>query len=298
MKATMKRAWAVAAFWLMAMLTTAAGAGTITYYHNDLAGSPAVATDASGQVIWRESYRPYGERLTNAPASSTNDVWFTSRRQDQETGLVYMGARYYDPVAGRFLSTDPKGFDEANIHTFNRYAYANNNPYRYKDPDGRSPIDVGFAIWDGGKLFGALGAWGMGTLTGNETLVAAGVEGMRETRLDAGISLGAVFLPVSSGLVKGAVRSAEEAAEFAKLSKRLASEAQMGESGVAIAGSGTGKSLWDADRIAAEHGGQAADWAKKTSSSYTAADGAKIQTHWVENANTGVRVEHRTIVTP
>ncbi len=138
MEATMKRAWAVVVFWLMAMLcTAAAGASTVTYYHNDLAGSPAVATDASGQVIWRESYRPYGERLTNSPASSTNDVWFTSRRQDQETGLVYMGARYYDPVAGRFISTDPKGFDEANVHSFNRYAYANNNPYKYRDPDGR-----------------------------------------------------------------------------------------------------------------------------------------------------------------
>jgi RHS repeat-associated protein len=112
-------------------------AGTVTYYHNDPAGSPVVATNAAGQVIWRESYRPYGERLTNAPASSTNDIWFTSRRQDADTGLVYMGARYYDPVIGRFMSIDPVGFDEKNIHSFNRYAYANNNPYKYVDPDGK-----------------------------------------------------------------------------------------------------------------------------------------------------------------
>ncbi len=90
-------------------------ASTITYYHNDLTGSPVVATDANGLVIWRESYRPYGERLTKSAASAGNDVWFTSRRQDVDTGLVYMGARFYDPVLGRFLSTDPKGFDEANI---------------------------------------------------------------------------------------------------------------------------------------------------------------------------------------
>ena len=134
---TMKRAWAGLLMWLAALLSTAAQAGTVTYYHNDLAGSPAVATNSSGAVIWRQSYRPYGERLTNAPASAANDVWFTSRRQDAETGLVYMGARYYDPVAGRFNSVDPKGFDEANVHSFNRYAYANNNPYRYVDPDGQ-----------------------------------------------------------------------------------------------------------------------------------------------------------------
>jgi len=117
-----------------------AQAGTITYFHNDLAGSPLVATNEQGQVIWRENYRPYGERLVNSAAASGNAVWFTSRRQDAESGLVYMGARHYDPVAGRFVSTDPVGFDEGNIHSFNRYAYANNNPYRYVDPDGRSPL--------------------------------------------------------------------------------------------------------------------------------------------------------------
>jgi RHS repeat-associated protein len=116
---------------------TAASASTIVYYHNDIAGSPVVATDASRQVLWRESYRPYGERLTNSAASVGNDVWFTSRRQDVDTGLVYMGARYYDPVIGRFMATDPAGFDEKNLHSFNRYAYANNNPLKYVDPDGR-----------------------------------------------------------------------------------------------------------------------------------------------------------------
>ena len=123
----------------MAAWMGVAQAGTVTYYHNDIAGSPVVATDAGGNVLWRESYRPYGERLTNAPASVDNRVWFTGRRQDVETGLVYMGARYYDPVIGRFISTDPVGFDEDNLHSHNRYAYANNNPYKYLDPDGRTP---------------------------------------------------------------------------------------------------------------------------------------------------------------
>jgi RHS repeat-associated protein len=127
---------AVAALLVPAM----SDASTITYYHNDLAGTPVAASNSSGQVIWRESYRPYGERLTNSASSTDNDVWFTSRRQDAETGLVYMGARYYDPVIGRFISTDPKQFDEQNPHLFNRYAYANNNPYKYRDPDGQLPI--------------------------------------------------------------------------------------------------------------------------------------------------------------
>ncbi|WDE10482.1 polymorphic toxin-type HINT domain-containing protein [Thalassomonas haliotis] len=51
-----------------------------------------------------------------------------------------MQARYYDPVIGRFYSNDPVG--ASNVHNFNRYAYANNNPYRYVDPDGRNADSV------------------------------------------------------------------------------------------------------------------------------------------------------------
>jgi len=58
--------------------------------------------------------------------------------------LVYMQARYYDPAMGRFLSIDPVGFTESNPQSFNRYAYANNNPHRYVDPDGR----IAETAWD------------------------------------------------------------------------------------------------------------------------------------------------------
>ncbi len=56
-----------------------------------------------------------------------------------------MQARYYDPVIGRFYSNDPIGTLEhldgtGETHGFNRYAYANNNPYTYTDPDGKSPV--------------------------------------------------------------------------------------------------------------------------------------------------------------
>ena len=62
----------------------------------------------------------------------------TGHVEDQfdELSLVYMQARYYDPSLGRFLSIDAAGFDETNPQSFNRYAYANNNPHRYVDPDG------------------------------------------------------------------------------------------------------------------------------------------------------------------
>ncbi|WP_252730795.1 RHS repeat-associated core domain-containing protein [Colwellia sp. E2M01] len=55
-----------------------------------------------------------------------------------------MQARYYDPVIGRFYSNDPVDSTRHNsvVHGFNRYAYANNNPYKYTDPDGRKPDSI------------------------------------------------------------------------------------------------------------------------------------------------------------
>ncbi|MES2949848.1 MAG: RHS repeat-associated core domain-containing protein, partial [Pseudomonadota bacterium] len=66
-----------------------------------------------------------------------NKLGFAGKQFDPATGLSYMGARYYDPVLGRFRGVDPVAFQEANVHSFNRYAYANNNPYKYVDRDGR-----------------------------------------------------------------------------------------------------------------------------------------------------------------
>jgi len=67
-----------------------------------------------------------------------------------------MDARYYDPVIGRFYSNDPVDamghIARGNpIHGFNRYTYANNNPYKYVDPDGEFGI-VGFALGFGIEL--------------------------------------------------------------------------------------------------------------------------------------------------
>lgn len=119
-------------------LQGAPGHAQTVYYHNDVAGSPLAATDEAGNLLWRESYRPYGERMLK-PASA-NAQWFQGKQLDPDTGLEDFGARNYDPVLGRFLSVDPVDFQEENIHSFNRYAYANNNPYKYVDPDGRVPV--------------------------------------------------------------------------------------------------------------------------------------------------------------
>lgn len=106
---------------------------TTTYLHTDLLGSPVAGTDATGQVVWKETYLPFGERLQ----AQGNRTGFTGKLQDADTGLQYFGAREYDPAIGRFLSQDPIGFVGSNPGSFNRYGYVNNNPTKYVDPDGQ-----------------------------------------------------------------------------------------------------------------------------------------------------------------
>lgn len=135
-------------------------AETVTYFHNDALGSPVAATDESGNVLWREAYKPYGSRILEED-NGTNDTWYTGKQEDKATGLSYFGARWYDPTIGRFMGIDPVGFKEGNIHSFNRYAYVSNNPYKYVDPDGRARRDIAFKItFSGGG--GGGGQWGPG----------------------------------------------------------------------------------------------------------------------------------------
>lgn len=109
---------------------------TATYLHPDLLGSPRKATSATAVILWQEHYDPYGAKLSGV----NEKIGYTGHAHDPESGYTYMQARFYDPLVGRFLSTDPIHFQDSNPFTFNRYAYANNNPYRYHDPDGRAAI--------------------------------------------------------------------------------------------------------------------------------------------------------------
>lgn len=108
-----------------------------TYILTDHLGSPILATDENGDTLWQEDYRPYGIQLTNEDGD--NSVSFTGHKDDKALGVTYMQGRWYHQEIGRFLAIDPVRFVENNPISFNRYAYANNNPYTFIDPDGRTP---------------------------------------------------------------------------------------------------------------------------------------------------------------
>jgi RHS repeat-associated protein len=115
---------------------------TITFLHNDFAGSAIASTDAAGVLLWKENYTPFGDRAVKAANATGNRQWYTGKPVDSETGLSNFGARMYDPVVGRFMGIDAVGFSEGNLHSFNRYAYGNNNPYKFVDPDGRDAVVI------------------------------------------------------------------------------------------------------------------------------------------------------------
>lgn len=130
--------------------SSGARAGTgITYYHTDVLGSPVMTTDDQGAVKWRALYFPFGNNLRSADsymASFNNPIWFAGHVQDVQTSLIYMQGRHYSPFFGRFMSVDPAGFSAKNPSSFNRYAYAKNNPYRYVDPNGEEALDVNLLV--------------------------------------------------------------------------------------------------------------------------------------------------------
>jgi RHS repeat-associated protein len=119
---------------------------TITWIHTDHLGSPVMGRNASGQTVWQQDYGPWGERVAVAGSPGVPEgVGYTGHYEDRPMGLVYAGARWYDPQVGRFLSPDAVRFDVGGIHHFNRYAYAYLNPYRFIDPDGNQSREAAWA---------------------------------------------------------------------------------------------------------------------------------------------------------
>lgn len=83
----------------------------------------------TGKIAFENSCDPFGKGLSgNIPYA------YVGKRYDTNSGLVYFGKRFYDPLLGRWLTPDPLGsLDHSNL-----YQYVFNNPFRYYDPNGES----------------------------------------------------------------------------------------------------------------------------------------------------------------
>jgi len=108
------------------------------YYHPDHLGSSSYITNLEGEVVQHIEYVPFGEVFVE----ERNNIWntpylFNAKEFDEETGLYYYGARYYEPKLSQFLSVDR--YSE-NYPNFSPYSYVGNNPIKYIDVNGDSIV--------------------------------------------------------------------------------------------------------------------------------------------------------------
>jgi len=108
------------------------------YYHQDGLGSISIISDVYGNPLNRYTYDAFG-----SPRSVSESVYnpfrFTGEPYDA-SGLIYLRARYYDPVTGRFLSQDTFNGKLNDPLSQNRYVYCGNNPVLYVDPSGHLEV--------------------------------------------------------------------------------------------------------------------------------------------------------------
>jgi RHS repeat-associated protein len=129
-----------------------------TYYATqDSLGSTAVVTNASGAVVVKENFGPFGNRRganwqgTPSPSewtgiATTTRRGFTGHTMIDNLNRIHMNGRMYDPFLGRFLSPDPFVQSLAVSQSLNPYSYCWNNPLKYIDPSGFSIFSK---LWKG-----------------------------------------------------------------------------------------------------------------------------------------------------
>ena len=171
-------------------------------------------TDINGNITATYDYYPYGgSRIEEEVAGETNRR-FTGHELDQETNLTYAGARYYEAAVGRFTQSDPLALYLVNAKelkskfgqdlmeilshpiALNAYAYANNNPIIYVDPNGEQGVNVFFFLPQ--KTQVAIGNWANRAYDSN-SLAKYVMDHPVQTGIAAGLAAGAI----TAGVVVG-----------------------------------------------------------------------------------------------
>ncbi|MFR3278000.1 RHS repeat-associated core domain-containing protein [Phocaeicola plebeius] len=123
------------------------------YYHPDHLGSSSYITNLDGEVVQHIEYVPFGEVFIEERNSIWNTPYlFNAKEFDEETGLYYYGARYYDPRLSLWISTDALQ-EKYPQHT--SYLYVGSNPVNAIDPDGHKIVFINGKIGGGSPKAGA-----------------------------------------------------------------------------------------------------------------------------------------------
>jgi RHS repeat-associated protein len=114
------------------------------YFITDFRGWVWGLTDDSGTIVESYNYDPIGKILAGSLLSHARFLSGAHEGQwDAETGLYYLGARFYDPSLGRFIQEDAIEGSADHPASQNRYVYCQNDPVSLIDPTGYSPENTG-----------------------------------------------------------------------------------------------------------------------------------------------------------
>jgi RHS repeat-associated protein len=161
--------------------------GAVRSFHHDQLGSTTALTDATGTTVQSYTYDPYGQLTSGAPTIE-NPFRYAGQYTDDETGLQYLRARYYDPQTGQFLSRDP-----LESSTGQPYSYADDNPVNGTDPTG---LNVLSAIADFESSFIPM-SWSNAARTGLDVVTGGASEDIacNGFTLSNGVMLAMAFTP-------------------------------------------------------------------------------------------------------
>ncbi|MCP4401648.1 MAG: RHS repeat-associated core domain-containing protein, partial [bacterium] len=171
--------------------------------HSDHLHSATILTDAAGAELRRLAYRAFGEDAENIGSGSEPKYSYTGKERDS-SGLMYYGARYYDPALSRFITADT--IYDRGPQGLNRYSYALNNPILYRDPSGHGVVDdFLYSGWAGNVA----------------DKVDAGAAFMKEVNLSLGdddevLSTAAYnsVIDLGASMISGALRTGEGTGEY------------------------------------------------------------------------------------
>ena len=192
------------------------------FYLKDHQGNVRVVADAEGNVEEINDYYPFGGLMSSTAANNSQPYKYNGKELDRKAGLnLYdYGARFYDPVIGRFTTVDPM---QEKFYPYSPYSYCLGNPVKHVDTDGKYVESV----WDVLSLtMGAKSFWD-NIKAGN--IGAAVVDGLGVIVDGAAVAL--PFVPGGAGAaIKGvraaddvldAISGADKAADVAKTAKAV-----------------------------------------------------------------------------
>ena len=134
------------------MKAAAMGSQTQSYYYyqNDHLGTPQKLLNQSGVVVWSATYDSFGKATVDAASTVSNNLRFPGQYEDGETGLHYNWMRYYDPLRGRYVTSDPIRL----LGGVNFYIYVGGNPLAGIDPKGLFKVHGNWCgpDWTGGRI--------------------------------------------------------------------------------------------------------------------------------------------------